>query len=77
MDDSSELDSQTAGLPKSHAALVIRRMNTLRSTWRSKHQNGESGGQRGDVRAVFSKARENKEGQVRPLAVRAYRLWVG
>lgn len=63
MEDSSELDSQTAALPKAHAALVMRRMNTLRSTLRSKHQNGESGGQRGDVRAVFSRARENKEGQ--------------
>ena len=42
VDDSSELE-QTATMPR-HAAAIRRRMTTLRSTVRSKQQNGEQKG---------------------------------
>lgn len=67
IDESSELDAQTAAMPRAHAAVIRRRMTTLRSTLRSKQQNGEG---KPDVRAMFSPA---KSRQVCPCCVPVHR----
>ena len=57
IEESTEIDLASAALPK-HAAAIRKRMNTLRSTIRSKHQRRENGAggthTREDVRNVFN-----------------------
>ena len=61
IEESAEIDLETAALPK-HAAVIRKRMNTLRSTIRSKHQRKENGAShvhshthsRSDVRNLFN-----------------------
>ena len=63
IEESAEFDLETSALPK-HAAIIRKRMNTLRSTIRSKHQRKENGASnahhghthssRSDVRNVFN-----------------------
>ena len=67
IDESTELDAQTAAMPRAHAAVIRRRMTTLRSTLRSKQQNGEG---KPDVRAMFS---PTKSRQVCPCCVPVHR----
>lgn len=67
IDESSELDAQTAAMPRAHAAVIRRRMTTLRSTLRSKQQNGDG---KPDVRAMFSPV---KSRQVCPCCVPVHR----
>lgn len=52
-DDSGELDSHTEGLPQSHARLIKKRVNTLRSTLKQKKSQEGEGASRGDVRDIF------------------------
>lgn len=47
LDESSELDSRAAMLPRSHVRAVTQRMNTLRSTIRSRQQGKKDRQQQG------------------------------
>ena len=67
IEESTELDFEAAAALPKHAAAIRKRMNTLRSTIRSKHQKKENGTgpthsshshthshSRGDVRNIFN-----------------------
>ena len=65
IEESTELDFEAAAALPKHAAAIRKRMNTLRSTIRSKHQKKENG--TGPAHSSHSHAHSHSRGDVRNI----------